>query len=168
MILFFFQGIDAIKKSHFKKKFDKKNNLYYYERVESERTKNHQNDDENLALGGIIPFFENERGLNNGLYLELFSTFLNEDYPTFFQRPKRRAKKFNIHKPKTKCYFDRSKVGRTFVSEMMPKLCEALNLSRRYTNCNIRPTTIRELKRAGFEDRAILNLTGQTRIETLR
>ena len=120
------------------KKFDQTTKIYYLAKAESERSKNHQKDDEDLELGGIIPFLANERGLDSGLYWELASRYLHPDCKNFFQRPKRQAKQFNIHNPRTTCYYEKSKVGKTFVSDMLPKLCEILGLARRYTNCNIR------------------------------
>ena len=136
--IFLFQGIDGITKSHFKKKYDSKTKIFYYAKVGSERSKNHQRDDEDLEIGGIIPFVTNERGLNGGLYMELSFQYLNPEIPAFFQKPKRESKKFNIHNPRTKIYYEKSKVGITFVAAMLPKLCQVLRLERRYTNCNIR------------------------------
>ena len=148
--------------------FHKKSKTYYYAKVQSEVSKNHQRDDEDLELGGIIPFTANNQGLNAGHYIELFCTFLNPENEFFFQKPKRAAKKFNIHSPSSTVYFENSKVGVTFVAAMMPKLCEALKLPRRFTNCSIRTTTIRTLKRAGHEDRAIMNVSGHKSVDVLR
>ena len=36
------EGIDSLTKSHFEKKFDKKNNYYFYQKVKGELTKNHR------------------------------------------------------------------------------------------------------------------------------
>ena len=160
------EGIDKLKKKHFVKSYCKKQKIYYYSKVCSERTKNHQKD-EDVEVGGIIPFRESISGLNPGLFLERFLALLDPNNPNFFQRPKREAKKNNLHNPKTTVYFENSKVGVNFVSLMMPKMCEAFGLERRFTNCNIRPTSIRLLKRAGIEDRAIAAVSGHKDLKTL-
>ena len=43
---------------------------------------------------------------------------------------------------------------------MLPFLSKALGLPH-LTNSQVRPTTIRKLKRAGIEDRTVMSLTGE-------
>jgi hypothetical protein len=116
------------------------------------KSKNHQADSQNLDLGGIITFVTNEAGLNPGRFLELYIKKLNLKNENLFQRPNRPAKKFSLHDPKTTTYYEDRKVGQHFVGDMMPKLSTAVGVPR-ITNCQIRPTVIRRLKRAGWEDR---------------
>ena len=50
---------------------------------------------------------------------------------------------------------------------MLPTLCDALGLDR-LTNCSIRPTAIRNMKRAGIEDREVATISGHKNIATLQ
>ena len=52
-----------------------------------------------------------------------------------------------------------SKVGKNTVASMTPMLCKLVDVERR-TNNNIRPTTIRNMKRGGATDREIITVTG--------
>ena len=92
--------------------------------------------------------------------------FMLPENEYLFQRPKRTARTFKIHDNKTKIYFEDSKCGENIVREMLPTLSEALGIPR-LTNCQIRCTAIRNMKRAGIDDRTIMELTRHKRIETL-
>ena len=76
----------------------------------------------------MIPFEENEFGLDSGLWLELFLRHLNPDNPNLFQMPKYGKKmRKAIHKKQEKeVYFYPKKVGHCLISEMMPKVNIAL------------------------------------------
>ena len=50
---------------------------------------------------------------------------------------------------------------------MLPKLSEEILGIPRLTNGQIRPTSIRRMKKAGIEDRVIMELTGHKKIENL-
>ena len=56
-------------------------------------------------------------------------------------------------------WFERTKIGKVQVGKALPELSIALGVER-YKNNQIRPTTIETLKRAGFSDREIMNITG--------
>ena len=57
-------------------------------------------------------------------------------------------------------YYEKAKIGESYVAKMLPELAEALGLPH-LTNAQVRPTTIRKLKRAGIEDRTVMSLTGK-------
>ena len=50
---------------------------------------------------------------------------------------------------------------------MLPELSEALKIPR-LTNTQVRPTAIRKMVRAGIDDRTIMGLTKQKKVETVR
>jgi hypothetical protein len=145
------EGIHAIEIDDFLKVTDD-NGFQYWSKVKGRISKNHQTDTENLEIGGIIPFVTNEAGLNPGRFLELYIGSLSPYNIQLFQRPRRPAKKFSLHDPKTTTYYEKSKVGINVVGKMMPKLSVAVGVPR-FTNNTIRPSAIRRLKRAGYEDR---------------
>ena len=64
------------------------------------------------------------------------------------------------HQPETKeTWFMRSPLGHTIIRDMLPRLCKAASVERRYTNHCMRATSIYALKKAGFEDRVMCELT---------
>ena len=63
--------------------------------------------------------------------------------------------------------WEHAKVGPENVQVALPNLCKALGIDEIYKNCQVRPTAIRKLKWAGFEDRTIMELTGHKKVETL-
>jgi hypothetical protein len=145
------EGIHAIEIEDFLKVTDD-NGFQYWVKVKGRISKNHQTDTENLDIGGIISFLPNEAGLNPGRFLELYIQTLNPYNEHLFQRPRRPAKGFSLHDPTTTTYYEVKKVGINTVADMMPKLSIAAGVPR-ITNNAIRPTAIRRLKRAGYEDR---------------
>jgi hypothetical protein len=160
------EGIDLLEKCHFKKVSDPTTGIEYYEKATAQRTKNHQTDGENLKLAGIIPFIRNKAGLNPGRFLELYVSKLNPVNPHLFQRPRRPGKAFSLHDPTTTMYYEVSKVGENTVAEMMPKLSAAVNVPRIINN-SIRSTAVQRLNKNGFEDRAIMNLSGHKDAKSL-
>ena len=72
---------------------------WYYVRTKLQATKNHQKGSQDLRKGGVIPFEENEMGVDSGLYLELYMKLLNPGNPCMFQQPRYgKAFKKTIHK----------------------------------------------------------------------
>ena len=73
----------------------------------------------------MIPFEENEYGLNPGRYIELYQTHLNPKRNNMFQLP-RTGKKFRreLHRKKKgrEIYYANQKVGKTYVGYFMPKV----------------------------------------------
>ena len=43
-----------------------------------------------------------------------------------FQKAKRAAKKFNIHSNDCQIYYEKAKIGKSYVAEMLPELSEAI------------------------------------------
>ena len=72
------------------------------------------------------------------------------------------------HQPETKeTWFMRSPLGHTIIRDMLPRLCQAAVVERRYTNHCMRATSICALKKAGFEDRVVCELTGHKNPKSL-
>ena len=115
--------------------------------------------------GGQIPYLDID-GFNAGEFFEDFLNCLNPDTDLLFTRPQRTAAWFRINSPKINCYFETGKVGSTHVGKIMPTLSSILGIPR-ITNNQVRPTSIRKMKRAGFEDRIIMELTGHRQMSTL-
>ena len=65
------------------------------------------------------------------------------------------------------CYYENKPISEDSVSNAMPILSEVLGIPR-ITNCRVRPTTVRKLQRAGFEERMIMEFTGHQKVKTLR
>ena len=55
-------GITDLFISQWVKKHNDQCDLYFYEKVLGEHTKNHSRDSENIKEAGYIPFFEDEQG----------------------------------------------------------------------------------------------------------
>ena len=125
-----------------------------------ESSKNHKTDSENLAKSGIIPFRTDKFGYNPGLYLSLYYKFLNPKQDRLFQKPQRQCKAFDIHDFKRTVLFEDKPVGKNMVGEMLKKLLKAAGQPTEWTNHNIRSTCITSLKKAGVEDRAVMNVSG--------
>lgn len=89
-----------------------------------------------------------------------------EDYDIFFAHPMRPSKKFKIHENEQKVYYEKQKVGESFVALMLPKLSEALGVER-ITNAQLRTTSIRKMKKGNVSDCDLMSLTGQKKLETL-
>ena len=163
------EGITDLKKSALKKFIDPETNAQYYQKVQGEQSKNHQNDREDLRKGGIIPFEANPYGLNPGLYIQTYLSALNEKNVYLFQRPIRRSLKFDkaIHLPETKCLFEENaKVGKNLVGKMLPTLTGILGIEHA-TNHQLRSTAITLCKDNDIEDRTIMGLTGHKSVENL-
>ena len=117
--------MDSLTKSHFKKVYDNDTEEWFWVRTKLLGTKNHPKDSQDLRKGGVIPYGENEFGVDSGLWLELFLKLLNPKNPNIFQRPMygKKFKKYLHKKQKGKVtYFHPKKVGHTLVGQMMPKV----------------------------------------------
>jgi hypothetical protein len=116
--------MDTLKRRDFKKMYYEDDDKWYYVRTKLQATKNHQKGSQDLRKGGVIPFEENEMGVDSGLYLELYMKLLNPGNECMFQQP-RYGKKFKktIHKKQAQPnYFYAKKIGHMLVAEMMPKV----------------------------------------------
>ena len=102
-------------------------------------------------------------GVNPGRFLEKFFQRLSPDLKYLFQKPMRPLKKFKLHSSDQKVYYENAKVGESHVAKMLPFLSKALGIPH-LTNAQVRPTTIRKLKRAGIEDRTVMSLTGKVNV----
>lgn len=106
-------------------------------------------------------------GLNPGEYVQQYIDHLNPELDVFFQTPNRISKKFNIHSNECQIYYEKSKVGPNQTPKMLPNLCEALGLPRS-VNAQMRPTMIRKMSKARFNDREIMDVTRHKKSDTLR
>ena len=64
-------------------------------------------------------------------------------------------------------YYEKAKIGESYVAKMLPELAEALGLPH-LTNAQVRTSSVMKLKEAKFEDRAVMSVTGHRKIETLQ
>ena len=106
-------------------------------------------------------------GFNPGEFYEQYLAHCNPNVGELFTRPQRPCKKFDIHSNEVICYYERKKIGADTVGGIVPELSKILGIPR-ITNAQVRPTSIRRMKRAGIEDRVIMELTGQKKVDTLR
>ena len=152
------EGIDLLKKTDFEI-FEHPTVGRYFQKIVGESSKNHKSDSEVLEAGGVIMFETNHFGLNCGQYLKDYIAKLDPTCEFMFPRPIRESKymKGNLHV--IPIWYECTKVGVNHVAKSLPEVSSALGLFR-YTNNRIRPTTIQFLKRAGFSDREIMNITG--------
>ena len=100
---------------------------HYYAEIEGGFSKNHRDDDEGNRdeKGANIAFRTSPRGFNPGQFIEDEQKFARKDNQSFFQRPRvnrGKSKKFDIHDPNTKCWFENQKVGKHLVATMLPKV----------------------------------------------
>jgi hypothetical protein len=86
------------------------------------------------------------------LLIQKYLSELNVNCNAFFQRPNRR--------PKPGHWFDAVPVGKTVLARMLPDICKAVDLDKRYTNHSIRATTATALAQAGMDRSAIKRVTG--------
>ena len=102
---------------------------FYYAEIEAQFSKNHRNDDEGNydERGATIAFRTAANGFNPGEYIENAEKFAKQENPFFFQRPKKKSSKFDIHNPDEMCYFEMQKVGKHMVASMLPKVCRIQN-----------------------------------------
>ena len=122
-------------------------------------------DSESKEKGGQIPHLDID-GFNPGEFFEDYLSTLNPEVDHLLPRPQRPSKTFDIHSNKVKCHYERSKIGENQVQKMMPKLSQILGIPR-ITNAQVRPTSVRRMKRCGISDRDICDMTGHKRISTL-
>ena len=144
------------------KKIDDESGIYYWKQMIGDPDKNHRSDDQNVAEeGGIIPFQENEHGFNPGLFLETYFGKLHPENKWLFGRPDRRwkSKNFQLRLNPEYWYEKNQKIGKNKIGEALPDISVLLNIPR-LTNGQTRPTCVRNLKRAGAEDREIMFITG--------
>ena len=129
--------------------------------AQGERTKNHPKGSENLEKCGIIPFCTDACGYNPGEFLEMYIELTNPEQNRLFQKPQRICRWFDIHKFDIKVLFENKQLGANMVAKMLKKLLAAARQPEKYTNHCLRPTGITGLKELGYEDRAIMNISGK-------
>ena len=93
--------------------------------------------------------------------MEYYLELTNPKLDRLFQRPQRKSKSFDIHRFDTKVLYENAPIGSNMVSKMLKLLLKAAGQPAQYTNHCIRATSITNLKNLGFEDRAIMNLSGK-------
>ena len=64
--------------------------------------------------------------------------------------------------------FMKSPLGHTVIREMLPRICVAAQLSRRYTNHCMRATSVTMLKKDGFDDCLVCGLTGHKNTKSIK
>ena len=153
------EGVDLLKKTDIGI-FEHPKVGRYYQKIVGESSKNHQMDSEILEAGGIIMFKVNNFGLDCGKYLEDYIAKLDPTCEFLFPRPLRQSKHMQGNLHVIPIWYECTKIGVNQVGKALPELSTSLGLNR-YTNQQIRPTTIQFLKRAGFSDREIMNITGK-------
>ena len=134
--------------------------MMFFIQVLGEKTKNHQNDSENLEKGGIVPYATDEYGFNPGKFLELYLDSTNEKLDRLFQKPQRAAKWFSVHKFEITTLYENAPIGRNLIGNMLKTLCTAAGVGDKYTNHCLRSTGIQNLKKLGIQDRDIVNVSG--------
>lgn len=158
------EGMSDLKKDTFEKQSS--DGYTYFGKVIGESSKNHQEGSENLENSGIIPFGEDEHGFNPGRLMELYLETLNYNNEHLFQRSKRKGKTFNLHDFDNQVLFEVTHLGENKIGTLMKTLCELVGEAV-MTNHSIRSTCIKVLKRLGFEDRAIMKLTGHKSLSSM-
>ncbi len=58
-------------------------------------------------------------------------------------------------------------LGHSVVGDILPRICAAAKLSKRYTNHCMRTTSGTLLKKSGFDDRVVCRLTGHKNFKSL-
>ena len=89
------EGINSFKKTDFELQVDDDGNKSY-KLVCGGLTKNHQDDSEDLSMGGVIPFDTNDHGFNPGQFFHDYLNKLHKDSPYLLQRPRTLSGKFDI------------------------------------------------------------------------
>ena len=82
-------------------------------------------DSEKKENGGHIPCIDMD-GVNPDRYFELYKRHLRSDMVVMFQKAKPAAKKFNIYSNNCQIYFEKAKVGQSYIAEMLLELSEAI------------------------------------------
>ena len=132
----------------------------FYFKVLGERSKNHQNDSENIENAGIIPYqMDPNTGLNPGLFFELYRGLLNSNCPRLFQRARRSSETFNIHNLDENCLYENAPIGEHTINKMLPMLCGVLGKPK-YTNHSIRVTGLRTLRKFNLPVDVMLKFSG--------
>ena len=92
--------------------------------------------------------------------MELYLKLTNSKQDRLFQKPQRKAKWFNIHELSITILYENKPIGENMISKMLKRICIAANLPDDWSNHCLRATGITTLKDLGFDDRAVMNLTG--------
>ena len=89
----------------------------------------------------------------------MYMDSLNPKLDRLFQRAQRKAKWFNLHDFSITCLFENAPIGKNTIENMTKLICKAAGEPQNWTNHCLRATGISTLKKLGFEDRAICNVT---------
>ena len=65
-----------------------------------------------------------------------------------------------------KKYFTSEECGKNFISSMLPQLSKALGIPH-LTNCQVRCSSIRRMKRGGASDREVMEVSEHVSVDTL-
>ena len=117
-------GMVHLRKNHFKKMHFEDEDKSYWVRTKLLATKQHKKNSQDLRKGGVIPFEANEFGVDPGLFLELYMTYLNPKNKRLFARPiwgKKVAKILLQYKAK-KILFCNIPMGHNLIGDMIPKV----------------------------------------------
>ena len=63
-------------------------------------------------------------------------------------------------------WYENSRIGKNQIGKILPALCKVANVPR-MTNASVRPTSIRAMRRAGFERTDVAFVSGHKSIDTL-
>ena len=138
----------------------------YYKKVLGEESKNHKFDSEDLENGGRIMFETNVYGFNPRLFFHLYMGKLHPDAPYLFCREQREKKGFNL-KSNPNVWFEKNKLGINEVSKATPLLCEVLGIEGNFKNNQLRPLSVRNMKKSGAEDRDLMKMTGHKNLKSV-
>ena len=156
------EGIEKIKKDMWQKTWNEEFETYQFEKFVGEAQKNQQRTDEDISKNGCIPYTVNEVGLNPGYFMELYKRLLCPRQEKLWQKPKKICKTFSLEKKdesqESPCFFENGNIGKNYVKFMLERLTAATG-SPRQTNCSVRPTTVRQMRRAGYDGRSICEIT---------
>ena len=89
-------------------------------------------------------------------YMEMTNSKLDR----LFQRPQREAKWFDIHNFRIECFYENAPIGKNLVTNMLRSICQAAGQPTEWTNHCLRATGIRTLRRLGYQDNEITNVSG--------
>ena len=89
---------------------------------------------------------------------------LHPDLDRLFQRCRNASSRsFNLHDINNVVLFEKSPVGKTTFAKTLPLLCEAAEKPR-LTNHSTRATVTTGMKRMGYSDREVCDITGKISI----
>ena len=137
---------------------DNKRNLVYVMKDIDKLQKNHQEVDGQI-ITGYMPEIPGDTLCPVESFREYLS-HLNPECDALWQSP--------INKPKTWVWYASSPVGDHTISDFMKNMIEKAQLSKTYTNHDIRVTGCTILGRCNFSDKQIMSISGDKSVESLK